>query len=73
MARRPKPVPQMTVAQFEATFPDEDACKAYLQAAAGRMASIARAAAMTKVFSVSSMPFKWQCYKCARAPAIGSL
>ena len=32
MARRPKPVPQMTVAQFDATFPDEDACKAYLQA-----------------------------------------
>ncbi len=24
MARRPKPVPQMTVAQFEAAFPDEN-------------------------------------------------
>ena len=24
MAKRPKPVHQMTVAQFEATFPDED-------------------------------------------------
>ena len=32
MAKRPKPVPQMTVAQFEAAFPDEDACRAYLVA-----------------------------------------
>ncbi|MGB9364936.1 MAG: IS1595 family transposase [Xanthobacteraceae bacterium] len=32
MAKRPKPVPQMTVQQFEAAFPDEDACIAYLVA-----------------------------------------
>ena len=38
MARRPKPVPQMTVAQFEARVPDEDACKTTCKRAAGRMA-----------------------------------
>lgn len=30
--RRPKPVHQMTISQFEAAFPDEEACKAYLVA-----------------------------------------
>ena len=33
MARKqPKQIPQMTVAQFEAAFPNEDACDAYLVA-----------------------------------------
>ena len=30
--KQPKPVHQLTVSQFEALFPDEDACKVYLQA-----------------------------------------
>jgi hypothetical protein len=30
MTRRPKPVHQMSIAQFEAMFPDEDACITYL-------------------------------------------
>ena len=34
MAKRPKPVPQMTTAQFEARFPagDDEACLSYLVA-----------------------------------------
>ena len=32
MARRPKAVHQLTAAQFEAMFPHEDACAAYLVA-----------------------------------------
>ena len=32
MAKRPKPVHQMSNAQFEARFTDEEACKAYLVA-----------------------------------------
>ena len=31
-AKQPKPVHQMTIAQFEAAFPDEEACRAYLVA-----------------------------------------
>ena len=30
--KRPRPVHQMTEAQFEAMFPDEEACKSYLVA-----------------------------------------
>ena len=31
-AKQPKQIHQLTVPQFEAMFPDEDACKAYLKA-----------------------------------------
>lgn len=65
MARRPKPVPQMTVAQFETAFPDEDACKAYLQARRWPHGARCPRCGNAKVFPISSMPFKWQCYKCA--------
>jgi hypothetical protein len=65
MARRPKPVHQMTEAQFEEAFPHEDACKSYL--CARRWPQGVRCARCwnDKVFPVKSMPFKWQCYKCA--------
>ncbi len=65
MARRPKPVPQMTAAQFERTFPDETACKAYLQARRWPQGVRCPRCWNDKVFPVKSMPFKWQCYKCA--------
>lgn len=63
--RRPKPVPQMTASQFEDMFPDEEACKTYLMKR--RWPEGVRCARCwnDKVFPVSSMPFKWQCYKCA--------
>jgi hypothetical protein len=32
MSRQSKPIHQLTAAQFERMFPDEDACKTYLQA-----------------------------------------
>ncbi len=65
MARRPKPVPQMTVAQFEATFPDEDACKAYLQARRWPKGVHCPRCGNEKVYTVKPMPFQWQCYACA--------
>jgi len=65
MARRPKPVPQMTVAQFDATFPDEEACKTYLMKRRWPLGVRCARCNNDKVFAVSSMPFKWQCYKCA--------
>src|SRR5258708_2902151 len=61
---RPKAVPQMTTAQFEAMFPDETACKAYLQARRWPHGVRCPRCGNTKVFAVSSMPFKWQCYSC---------
>lgn len=64
MARRPKPVPQMTTAQFDAMFPDETACKSYLQARRWPEGVRCPRCWNDKVFPVRSMPFKWQCYKC---------
>jgi hypothetical protein len=64
VARRPKPVPQMTVVQFEATFPDEGACKTYLQARRWPNGVRCPRCRSVKVFPVRSMPFKWQCYVC---------
>jgi transposase-like protein len=65
MARRPRPVHQMTIAQFEATFPDEDACKAYLVARRWPNGVVCPRCGNPKVFPVGSMAFKWQCYQCA--------
>jgi transposase-like protein len=65
MTRRPKPVPQMTVAQFEKKFPNEDACRAYLQACRWPAGVRCPRCGNDEVFPVKSMPFKWQCYSCA--------
>ena len=65
--KRPKPVHQMTEAQFEAMFPtgDEDACKRYLVARRWPNGVVCPRCGAAKVFPVGSMPFKWQCYQCA--------
>jgi hypothetical protein len=67
MAKRPKPVQQMTEAQFEAIFPagDEEACKRYLVARRWPNGVYCPRCGAVKVFPVGSMPFKWQCYACA--------
>jgi transposase-like protein len=67
MAKQPKPVHQMTEAQFEAMFPagDEDACKRYLVARRWPNGVVCPRCGAVKVFPVGSMPFKWQCYQCA--------
>jgi ISXO2-like transposase domain/Transposase zinc-ribbon domain len=64
---RPKPVHQMTEGQFEAMFPvgDEDACKTYLMRRRWPQGVVCPRCAAVKVFPVSTMPFKWQCYQCA--------
>lgn len=63
--RRPKPVHQMTEGQFEAMFPDEEACKAYLVARRWPNGVVCPRCGAVKVFPVGSMPYKWQCYACA--------
>ena len=65
MARRPKPVHQMTEGQFEAMFPDEDACKAYLVKRRWPQGVVCPRCGAVKVFPVGTMPYKWQCYQCA--------
>src|SRR3954447_1425525 len=65
MSKRPKAVPQMTAAQFEAAFPDEEACKGYLVPRRWPNGVHCPRCGSVKVFPVKSMPFKWQCYACA--------
>jgi IS1 family transposase len=63
--RRPKPIHQMTDAQFEAMFPDEEACKGYLVCRRWPNGVICPRCGAVKVFPVGTMPYKWQCYQCA--------
>ena len=63
--RRPKPVHQMTVGQFEAAFPHEEACAHYLVARRWPEGVICPRCGNAKVFPMKSMAFKWQCYQCA--------
>jgi IS1 family transposase len=65
MAKRPKPVPQMTVAQFEAAFPDEEACKAYLVARRWPNGVRCPRCGNPGVYDLHSRKWHWQCEKCA--------
>jgi len=68
MAKRPKPVPQMTTAQFEARFPigDEEACLRYLVARRWPEGVHCPRCGNTDLYDASSYkPFHWQCRECA--------
>lgn len=57
--------PQMTVPQFEALFPDDNACKQYLadRRWPGEVVTCPRCA-NEKVYALKSRPFNWQCQNC---------
>jgi hypothetical protein len=61
----------MTIAQFEAAFPDEEACKAYLVARRWPNGVNCPRCGNVKVFPVGSMAFKWQCYACETVKGAG--
>src|SRR6266481_3720686 len=63
MRRRPKPVHQMTIAQFEATFTDEDACRAYLIARRWPNGVHCPRCGNAKVYALAS-GHHWQCEAC---------
>ena len=68
MAKRPKPVPQMTTAQFEALFPvgDEEACQRYLIARRWPQGVHCPRCGNADLYDASSYkPFHWQCRECA--------
>jgi hypothetical protein len=65
MARKqPKPVHQLTAAQFEAMFPDEEACRAYLVARRWPE-GVCCPRCGAEVRPVSTMVWHWQCKACA--------
>src|SRR6476646_9162850 len=65
-AKQPKPVHQLTAAQFEKTFPDEEACKAYLVARRWPNGVHCPRCGNKKLYDASSFKsFHWQCRECA--------
>ena len=59
--------PQMTVPQFEALFPTDDACKSYLVARRWPKGIRCPRCENADVYPVANKPFHWQCSKCAKA------
>jgi transposase-like protein len=55
----------MTIKQWEAAFPTEDACCDYLVAHRWPDGVICPRCGMPVTHPVSTMPYKWQCYACA--------
>ena len=63
--KRPKPVHQLTSAQFDAMFPNEDACCAYLVARRWPEGVHCPRCGAPVNRQVSTMPWHWQCKECA--------
>jgi len=65
MPRRPKAVHQLTIPEFEAMFPHEDACKAYLVARRWPQGVRCPRCGNPAVYDLPSRKWHWQCEKCA--------
>jgi hypothetical protein len=70
MPKRPKPVHQMTVVQFEASFPHEEACRDYLIARRWPNGVHCPRCGNTKIYALAS-GFHWQCTACAPGGSTG--
>jgi transposase-like protein len=71
MAKRPKAVHQLTAAQFEHMFPDEDACRAYLVARRWPEGVRCPRCGNPAVYDLPSRQWHWQCTKCAPGGSTG--
>jgi len=56
---------QMTFAQWEAAFPDEDACKAYLATNRWKEGVYCPRCGATGAYELKARPFHWQCKECS--------
>src|ERR1700730_14011235 len=66
MARKqPKPIHQLTVAQFERMFPNEDACCAYLVGRRWPDGVHCPRCGAVNPHKLPNRPWSWQCYQCA--------
>jgi IS1 family transposase/transposase-like protein len=66
MARKqPKPVHQMTAAEFERMLPDEEACCAYLVKRRWPDGVRCPRCGAANPHKLSNRPWSWQCYECA--------
>ncbi len=69
--KQPKPVHQLTASQFEAMFPHEDACKAYLQARRWPEGVRCPRCGNPAVYELPSRKWHWQCAQCAPGGSMG--
>jgi transposase-like protein len=60
---------QMTVGEFEALFPDDDACKAYLRHQRWPGGVRCPRCGSDRVYELTTMPFKWECPACRQGGA----
>jgi len=60
---------QMTVSEWEALFPDDDACRTYLvrRRWPDGVIMCPRCGASERVFALKTMPFKWECMNCGKS------
>jgi IS1 family transposase/transposase-like protein len=63
--KQPKQIHQLTIGQFEALFPDEDHCKAYLQARRWPDGVHCPRCGNPKVYDLKTRQWHWQCEQCA--------
>lgn len=57
---------QMTVAQFDELFPDDDACKAYLAKRRWPTGVVCpRCDSSERIYELKARPFHWQCRNCS--------
>jgi hypothetical protein len=64
-AKQPKPIQQMTIAQWEAAFPDEDACCAYLVKHRWPDGVSCPRCGNVNVREHGTMPWHWHCNICS--------
>jgi transposase-like protein len=67
MAKTKKRIHQMTIPQWEAAFPDEDACAAYLVRQRWPDGIFCPRCGASADHPVKTMPNKWQCYSCNKS------
>ena len=64
-AKQPRQIHQMTVAQWEAAFPTEDACDAYLVAHRWPDGVHCPRCGGTRIYPLKTMKWKWECPDCS--------
>lgn len=65
--KQAKQIMQMTVAQFEAAFPDEAACDRYLVAQRWPNGIRCPRCGKDRPYELKTMPFKWECPDCSES------
>jgi transposase-like protein len=68
-SKQPKQIIQMTVAQFEAMFPNEDACDAYLVRNRWPQGVHCPRCGSDRIYPLQTMKWKWECPDCREGGA----